>query len=231
LSVTRDLAASLRTATPEQAQQRAFLNRYYGASRFLYDATRKYYLLGRDPALQQLLTEPWESLVEVGAGTGRNLRWLQKRRPEAVYGGVEPCDEMRRHAAARLPWARLVDAFAEQVDYRSILGRPPERILFSYCLSMVSDPALALSRAFEALAPQGQLVVVDFGEFAGLPAVLRVPFRRFLAAFHVEPRDPAALGPPAAEVRDGAFGYYRCARFRAPDPPGPQGVPKLTVKL
>ncbi len=167
----------------DQALQRAFLNRTYGLSRFIYDATRKYYLFGRDRALGGLLARPWDSLIEVGVGTGRNLRKLHRQRPSAAYGGIEPCDEMRRHAQPRVPWARLVDAFAEEVDYASVLGRPPDRILFSYSLSMVGDPEGALRRAVEALAPSGEVVVVDFGGMAGASQRPPVGFlRRFLVS-------------------------------------------------
>jgi S-adenosylmethionine-diacylgycerolhomoserine-N-methlytransferase len=196
-----------------QALHRAFLNRRYGLSRFVYDATRKYYLFGRDGTLRDLLAEPWESLVEVGAGTGRNLRMLHRRRPGAVYGGVEPCDEMREHARPRVPWVRLVDAFAEEVDYTAILGRSPDRILFSYSLSMVGDPQAALRRAIDALAPSGAVVVVDFGDLAGFPAAVRGPFRKFLSAFHVKPLDLSALKVEPHDLRVGPWGYYLAARF------------------
>jgi S-adenosylmethionine-diacylgycerolhomoserine-N-methlytransferase len=127
---------------------------------------------------------------------------------------------MRRHAQPRVPWARLVDAFAEDADYRSILGRAPDRILFSYSLSMIADPARALRRAVDALAPGGEVVVVDFGGFGAVPPMLRESFRGFLAAFHVRPVAFDGLGPHA--LREGGLGYYVSARFRAasrdPDP-------------
>jgi S-adenosylmethionine-diacylgycerolhomoserine-N-methlytransferase len=168
--------------------------------------------------LRDLLAEPWESLIEVGVGTGRNLRMLHRRRSDAAYGGIEPCDEMRHHARPRLPWVRLVDAFAEDVDYASILGRPPDRILFSYSLSMVGDPQVALKRAVEALAPSGEVVVVDFGELDGFPTAARLSFRKFLSAFHVEPVNLAALSPKPHQRRDGPWGYYATARFHRSQP-------------
>jgi S-adenosylmethionine-diacylgycerolhomoserine-N-methlytransferase len=154
-------------------------------------------------------------LIEVGVGTGRNLRKLHRQRPGAAYGGIEPCDEMREHAQPRAPWARLVDAFAEEASYVPILGHRPDRILFSYSLSMVRDPEAALERAIEALAPAGEVVVVDFGGLAGLPRAARKSFRKFLSAFHVEPVDLAALSLAPDDRREGPLGYYTVARFRA----------------
>ncbi len=202
--------------TPELELQRAVLNRTYGLTRFVYDATRKYYLFGRDRVLRELLSEPWSSLIEVGVGTGRNLRKLHGVRPGDAYGGIEPCDEMREHARQRVPWARLVDAFAEDADYQSILGQRPDRILFSYSLSMVGHPRAALERAIEALAPGGEVVVVDFGRLGGVAASARQSFRRFLAAFHVQPVDLTALRLEPHALREGPLGYYTTARFRAP---------------
>jgi S-adenosylmethionine-diacylgycerolhomoserine-N-methlytransferase len=196
------------------AQHRSFLNRYYGVSRSFYDASRKYFLFGRDAALRELLAERWSSLVEVGPGTGRNLRQLHRARPEAAYGGIEPCDAMREHARARAPWIRMVDAFAEQVDYAQVLGRPPDRILFSYCLSMVGDPGESLARAVDSLAPSGEVVVVDFGGMGGLPRPARKAVTSFLGAFHVRPVDPVALGREPLAQRSGPLGYFFIARYR-----------------
>ena len=122
---------------------------------------------------------------------------------------------MREYARSRVPWVRLVDAFAEEVDYDAILGRPPERILFSYSLSMVGDPRAALRRAIDALAPAGAVVVVDFGDLAALPTGVSAPFRRFLSAFHVKPLDLSTLGVEPQDLRVGPWGYYVVARFTA----------------
>ena len=78
----------------ERDAHRAFLNRYYGAPAWLYDVTRRPFLLGRDRAVAELLDEPWERLVEVGPGTGSNLLALRRGRRGARLGGVEPCDAM-----------------------------------------------------------------------------------------------------------------------------------------
>ena len=200
------------------ARHRSFLNRYYGVSRSFYDASRKYFLFGRDTVLRQLLAEPWSSLVEVGPGTGRNLRWLHRARPEAAYGGIEPCDAMREHAQSRAPWIRLVDAFAEQADFGAVLGRAPDRILFSYCLSMVGDPAAALARAVEALAPGGEVVVVDFSGMGGLARPLRSVVVRFLETFHVHPLSLGTLGRQPSVRRNGPLDYYVTARYRREAP-------------
>lgn len=200
---------------PTREQHRAFLNRYYRAARPIYDLTRKYYLLGRDRALSLLLADPWDSLVEVGPGTGRNLEILHRHRPSARIGGVEAADPMLDHTARRCPWARLTRGFAEDAEYLDVLGEPPQRILFSYCLSMVQDPAAALTRAAAALAPGGEVHVVDFADLAGLPRLLRAGLRGWLETFHVAPLRPDWLAARGAELTLGPCRYYVIARLRS----------------
>lgn len=198
--------------TPEQSAHRAFLNHYYGRVKHLYDASRKYYLFGRDRALRRLLSEPWQAFVEVGPGTGRNLAKLHAARPTARYGGVDASDEMLAYARGHCPWARLEYGFAEEADFTRLLGEAPERILFSYCLSMVQDADAALRNARRQLAPDGVVVVVDFGDMGGMP-LFTGAMRRFLRAFHVATPDLALLRKHGAELSWGPGRYYLTARM------------------
>jgi len=211
-----------RTAASREGHDahRAFLDRYYGWAEPIYDFTRKPYLLGRDRAIREILQRPWSRLVEVGAGTGRNLALLQAARPTATFAGLEPSAPMRRKLVARCPWARVADGFAEDVDYRSLfdLARP-DLILFSYSLSMVEDPAKALRNARTSLAPGGEVWVVDFGELHHVPRGPRALFQRWLASFHVAPPDRALLAQERARVEEGPLGYYRIARLPRAVPP------------
>lgn len=196
-------------------EHQGFLDRYYRFTRHVYDATRKYYLFGRDRALDGLLSEPWESLVEIGPGTGRNLRYLHARRPAARYGGLEASREMLGHAEARCGFARFRHGFAESADLAAVLDRRPDRILFSYALSMITEPERALANAERALAPGGQIVLVDFGSLSGLPAPVRRRFERFLGRFHVRTGLLASLSR-AESYELGPLGYFEIARISAP---------------
>jgi S-adenosylmethionine-diacylgycerolhomoserine-N-methlytransferase len=201
-------------STDRQAH-RDFLNRYYGLTRHIYDATRRYYLLGRDAALSQVLQTPWHRLIEIGPGTGRNLRKLEAARPHAHYGGVEASDAMLAHARKRLPFAHLVHGHAEDADYAQLLGARPDIVLFSYCLSMVQDPERALIRARQSLAPGGRVVIVDFGDLGALPRPLARGLRGWLATFHVHPLPTTVLAPHQPRLVHGPGRYYVIATLPA----------------
>ena len=176
--------------------------------------TRKYYLFGRDTVLQGLLSEPWSRLVEVGPGTGRNLGILRGGRPTARYGGVDASLAMLEVARARCPWAAFAHGFAEDADYAALVDGPPDRVLFSYCLSMVQEPERALAHARSQLAPGGEVVVVDFADLAGLPGPAASALSAWLTRFHVRPLDERLLRSAGAELRFGPGRYWVRATLR-----------------
>ncbi|NVB40353.1 methyltransferase domain-containing protein [Pseudenhygromyxa sp. WMMC2535] len=203
-------------ASADRHAHRDFLNRYYGISRHFYDLTRKYYLFGRDRALEVLLAEEWTRLIEIGVGTGRNLEILHARRPRATFAGLDACDEMLAHTRRRLPWLRAQHGFAEDADLRAPFGgEAPERVLFSYCLSMVADPQAAIANARAALAPGGKVIVVDFCDLDGLPGPAARALRRWLEWFHVDPIQPGLLEELGARLRHGPLRYFVIAELDA----------------
>lgn len=202
------------TTSGSTEDHRSFLNGYYGWSKHFYDLTRKYYLFGRDRALKDLLADPsWKRLVEIGPGTGRNLRILHEGRPSAQLGGIEASDEMLEHAVARCPWARLQQGFAEDADYSELLGGPPDVIMFSYCLSMVQDPHQALENARRTAAVGGRVIIVDFADLKGMRTPMRQGLRKWLDTFHVEPLDTRILEPFAPKITHGPGRYYLIAEI------------------
>lgn len=207
---------SIKPLQNKRQEHREFLNKLYGLARSSYDLTRKYFLFGRETLIKELLQEPWESLIEVGPGTGWNLRKLHKGRPSSLYGGLEASDKMLEFAKERCPFAVFRQGFAEDTPYQDLLGEAPDRILFSYCLTMVQDPHLALEKAVEQLAPGGQVVVVDFADFQGAPFVLRGGLRRWLKAFHVTPLDTSLFEPFTQDITFGPWHYFVIARIHKP---------------
>ena len=191
------------------------MDRMYRRQRHIYDATRKYYLLGRDGAIAALAPLPGETVLEIGCGTGRNLISVARRFPSAAVYGLDVSSAMLATAHAAIDRAglggrvMLAQGDASDFDPQTLFGRAAfDRVLVSYALSMIPPWREALKRAIDVVAEGGALQIVDFGDQAGLPRVLRAGLRRWLAAFDVTPRD--ALGDEAA-----ALAHERGARARA----------------
>lgn len=184
------------TPSVARASPQRILDRDDGFAWYVYDAARKHYLLGRDRALRKLLERPWRTLAEIGPGTGRHLRRIHDARQ-----------------AARCPWASFEHGFAEDLDLSGFCGSPPDRVLLSYCLSMIPEPAAAVATIRAQLAARSELWVVDFADGAGLPSIARKAVHRWLGVFHVTPLHGSVFAE-AASVEFGPARHYAIARFR-----------------
>ncbi|MDP3895918.1 MAG: class I SAM-dependent methyltransferase, partial [Mesorhizobium sp.] len=77
---------ALSDARPAHA---ALMDGIYRRQRHIYDATRKYYLLGRDRMLERLDVPPGGAVLELGCGTGRNIVAAARRYPGARFCGLD----------------------------------------------------------------------------------------------------------------------------------------------
>ena len=167
----------------------------YRLQRHIYDASRKFYLLGRDGLLAGLDPPAGGAVLEIGCGTGRNLILAAHRYPSAAFYGVDVSAAMLETAAASIEKAglshriRLAQADARTLETHAVLGVAAfDRVFISYALSMIPPWREALERAFAAVKPGGSLHIVDFGEQSGLPSAFRTGLRAWLRRFSVEPR-------------------------------------------
>jgi S-adenosylmethionine-diacylgycerolhomoserine-N-methlytransferase len=165
----------------------------YAWQRHIYDATRKFYLFGRDRLIQTLDVPDGGTVLEVGCGTGRNLIEVARRYPTAQLFGFDISAAMLATARANIARAGLSDritlkqADATNFDAAALFGRAWfDRVFFSYTLSMIPDWKAAIVQGTNATG--GSAHIVDFGQQEGWPR----PFRRLLFAwldnFDVEPR-------------------------------------------
>jgi S-adenosylmethionine-diacylgycerolhomoserine-N-methlytransferase len=172
------------------------MDRIYRHQRHLYDFTRKYYLPGRDRLIDRLKPAAGDCVLEIGCGTARNLVVAARRYPQARFFGIDVSSAMLITAAHKVDRAGLASrihmarADATDFDPERLFGVPQfSRIFLSFSLSMIDEWRVVLETALSRLAPGGELHIVDFGGQEGLPAWFRRGFRRWLARFHVTPRD------------------------------------------
>ena len=167
----------------------------YRYQRFIYDASRKFYLLGRDRLIEDLSPAPSGTVLEVACGTGRNLIKAARRYPGVAFYGFDissaMLDTARASVARRGLADRLIVATGDATDFsgEQLFGVPAfDRVFVSYALSMIPPWRAALRQAYGAVAPGGRLHIVDFGQQATLPRWFRSGLRAWLAKFSVEPR-------------------------------------------
>jgi S-adenosylmethionine-diacylgycerolhomoserine-N-methlytransferase len=172
------------------------MNRTYRYQRHIYDFTRKYFLLGRDRLIDDLAPRDGDAVLEIGCGTGRNLAVAAARYPAAHLYGIDVSTEMLASAFAAIaraglaPRVRIAHADATSFDPQPSFGIARfDRVFVSYSLSMIPQWEAVIDHALSILGPGGELHIVDFGGQRRLPGVFRALLRRWLAVFHVTPRD------------------------------------------
>ena len=178
----------------------ARMDRMYRHQRHIYDLSRKFYLLGRERAVEALAPASCVRICEIGCGTGRNLVALARRYPDAAIYGIDASEEMLKSARLKIARhglgerIRVRRCLAEELDPGTTFGlaEPFDALLFSYALSMMPAWEAALARALAVLRPGGVLAVVDFSQQRGLPGWFRWLLRGWLALFEVTPREGLA---------------------------------------
>lgn len=198
----------------------ARMDAVYAAQRHIYDATRKYYLLGRDRLIEQLAPPTGGTVLEVGCGTARNLILAARRWPQARFYGVDISEAMLETARAKVAKAGLSDRItlaqgdATAFDPQILFGVAAfDRVFASYTLSMIPDWVGAVDQGARVLAPGGVLHIVDFGQQERMPQWWRRMLFGWLARFHVTPRRelPVAVKHVARE-QGREFGFETLLR-------------------
>ena len=117
----------------------------------------------RGRAADALALEPGDFAVEMGCGTGANLPHLRERvGPEGRVVGVDFTRGMLERARERVErngWenVHLVQADADGIEFRE----SPDAVLASFVVGMLGDPAAAVRRWTDLLAPGGRLALLD----------------------------------------------------------------------
>ena len=138
------------------------LERLYAPQAAEYDASRERLLPGRAELARAIGLGDGEALVDLGAGTGRNLDYLGERAHAArSITQVDLCPSLlavARDRARGRPNVRVVEADATS-------WRPDAQVdvvLASYSLTMIPDWFRVVDAAHAMLRPGGRIGVVDF---------------------------------------------------------------------
>jgi S-adenosylmethionine-diacylgycerolhomoserine-N-methlytransferase len=169
------------------------MDRMYRLQRYIYDLTRKYYLLGRDRLLREMDLAPGARVLEIGCGTARNLIRLAQQRPDVECYGLDASHEMLDTAAGKVRRARLESritlrhCLAEELDHAKTFGLdgPFDAAFFSYSLSMIPTWPQAIDAALANIKPQAAFYVVDFWDQGEWPGWFRRLLKGWLNLFHV----------------------------------------------
>lgn len=162
------------------------LRRYYRLQSRIYDLTRWSFLFGRRALIEDLPYEEQDtfSVLEVGCGTGRNLRHLARAYPRAIITGIDLSEDMVRIARKKIerlrPHSDRVEIVHGAFGTTELPSPTYDVIVFSYCLTIINPGFENLIKAAaNRLTPQGYLAVCDFHD-SPLGA-----FRRHMARHHV----------------------------------------------
>jgi len=155
------------------------LQSFYAPQAHRYDDFRERLLHGRGDLVE--LLDPWpdDRIVELGAGTGRNIGFFDKRLKRLdLLTLVDLCPallDVARERARGLWNVQVVEGDA--TSWRP--SRPADTVYFSYSLTMIPDWQAALDNAVSMLRPGGKIGVVDFHLPARYPALGRAFWRRW----------------------------------------------------
>jgi len=159
LARDRERLAQVKHDQAEQAE------RYFAANAAHWDTIRALHVAERD--VEQAMVEaigarPFETLLDLGTGTGRLLELFASLYRRAV--GIDASTAMLAVARANLDQAGVANA---QVRLGDIYNLPLPRDAFDVVtihqvLHYLDEPERAIAEAARVLAPGGRLLIVDF---------------------------------------------------------------------
>lgn len=176
------------------------MDKMYRYQRYIYDLTRKYYLLGRDKLIAEMQIKDGENILEIGCGTARNLIILAQKYPKTNFFGLDASAEMLKTAQAKIDAKNiknitlrtaLADDFAFDKTFE--LGEKFDAAFFSYAVSIIPTWKESIENALENVQSSKTLYIVDFYDQAALPKWFRKLLTSWLKQFHV--KYPAELIP------------------------------------
>ena len=157
-------AARLESVRADRAEA---ARRYFEAHAATWESVRSLHVadVEIERSIASLLSErPLGALLDIGTGTGRMLELFAPRAESAI--GIDRSSEMLRLARVKLEEAGISGASLRQGDmYALPLGdRSADSIILHQVLHYAQQPGAAIAEAARVLAPEGQLLIIDFAQ-------------------------------------------------------------------
>ncbi len=140
------------------------IQKYYRLHAPIYNATRWSFLFGRRSLINMIPDSSHSPrILEVGCGTGNNIRHLKNKFPAAKIVGIDISEKMLSAARKNVGHYSNVRLKNHHYGSETLSTAPFDIILLSYSLTMMGTrPATILDSINPDLAPGGWLAVVDF---------------------------------------------------------------------
>lgn len=138
-----------------------------------YDATASEYdeLHGgdRDPEHIRALEIGWpiielmspSTLLDVGCGTGRSLRWVFERSPSITLLGIEPSTQLLELARTNIPAAKIGQGDGERLEFKD---RGIDIVIASGIMHHVDRPSYVINEMFRVA--NKAVLISDHNNFA-----------------------------------------------------------------
>jgi demethylmenaquinone methyltransferase/2-methoxy-6-polyprenyl-1,4-benzoquinol methylase len=203
---------SVAAADSTERKPLSTITKQYDRVARLYSTLEPLYLIfppARRKAVAALNLKRGDTVLEIGAGTGRNFPYLVEAvGPSGTVIGVDASAGMLAEARKLIerhgwPNVELLQQDAAQLR----VDRDLDGVLFSLSYSVLPEPRPALARAWERLRPSSRVVVMDLGLTEGGLHRLLDPIARLL--------DKLAPGDPYSSPWDdlAAYGPVETERF------------------
>ncbi len=171
------------------------MDRMYRMQRHIYDATRRYYLLGRTTLIDGLAPPDGSTVLEIGCGTGWNLIEMARTYPRVKLYGFDVSAVMLETARRKVAKAGLQNRITLAIGdattfsgYQLFGVQAFDRIVASYVLSMIPGWQEVMARSAQQLTAGGAVHIVDFGAADGLLTPVKIGLHAWLDNFDVTPR-------------------------------------------
>jgi S-adenosylmethionine-diacylgycerolhomoserine-N-methlytransferase len=144
--------------------ERSQIERYYRMHAWIYDLSRWTFLRGREELVSRAASQCHpHRILEVGCGTGKNLRHLGQLFPKAHLWGLDLSPHMLARARQKLQGLGHRLSLLEATYDQPVAPGRFDLVVFSYALSMFNPGwDAALKTAVRDLSPEGAIAVVDF---------------------------------------------------------------------